>query len=77
MIIAKNFCKDSLVATIISLVSIDQAISNLNYRSDRSLKYQLVHAIRRFYSDELSVQHLAGVPSEDLIHCGAPATIPI
>jgi hypothetical protein len=43
------------MASVITLQGIDRAISNLNYRSKKSLKYRLVNAIRQFYTDQASV----------------------
>jgi formylglycine-generating enzyme required for sulfatase activity len=56
-----------IVAAIISLNSIEETINQLNYRSDKSLKYKLLHAIRAFYTDEASVRTIEAIPPEPLI----------
>ena len=56
------------MAAVISLKGIDQAIANLNYQNETTLKYRLVHAIRGFYlKDESSVQTLQEIDAELLI----------
>jgi formylglycine-generating enzyme required for sulfatase activity len=62
------FPQEVPVAAVISLKGIDQAIANLNYQNETTLKYRLVHAIRGFYlKDESSVQTLQEIDAELLI----------
>ena len=55
------------MASLITLKGIDQAISNLNYQSKKSLKYRLVTVLRQFYEDESSVESLQGIDADELI----------
>jgi len=55
------------VAAVISLKGIDQAIADLNYQNENTLKYRLVHAIRRHYEDESSVGSIQGIDAEELV----------
>jgi len=55
------------VATVISLKGIDEAISDLNYRDHKTLKYRLIHAIREFYESEGAVTTLQGIDTDRLV----------
>lgn len=55
------------MAAVISLKGINQAISNLNYQNEKTLKYGLVHAISRLYEDESSVESIQGIDTEELV----------
>ncbi len=56
------------MAAVISLKGIDQAIADLDYQNENTLKYRLVHAIRAFYQeDESSIQTLQEIDAEVLI----------
>ncbi len=55
------------MAAVISLKGINQAIFNLNYENEKTLKYGLVHAISRLYEDESSVESIQGIDREELV----------
>jgi len=55
------------VSIISSLKDIDQAIAELNYRSETTLKYKLIHAIRNWYTSEGSLEALQAIDPEDLV----------
>lgn len=55
------------MATVISLKGIDEAISDLNYRDHKTLKYRLIHAIREFYESEGAVTTLQGIDTDRLV----------
>jgi len=55
------------VVTVISLKGIDEAISSLNYRDNKTLKYRLVHAIRESYESKGSVSTLQGIDTDELV----------
>jgi len=55
------------VAAIIKLIDIDEAITDLHYKNKDTLKYKLVHAIRRYYEHEGSAESLQHIDTEDLI----------
>jgi formylglycine-generating enzyme required for sulfatase activity len=55
------------VSIIISLKDIDEAVEGLNYRSDTTLKYKLIHAVRNCYTDKSSVQALKAIDTEELV----------
>ncbi|MDQ7838587.1 MAG: SUMF1/EgtB/PvdO family nonheme iron enzyme [Thermodesulfobacteriota bacterium] len=59
--------QEVLVATVISLKGIDEAISDLNYRDHKTLKYRLIHAIREFYESEGAVTTLQGIDTDRLV----------
>ncbi|MDO9462499.1 MAG: hypothetical protein Q7J61_01700, partial [Deltaproteobacteria bacterium] len=59
--------QEVLVATVISLKGIDEAISSLNYRDNKTLKYRLIHAIREFYESEGAVTTLQGIDTDRLV----------
>ena len=52
---------------IITLKDIEEAIDNLNYKSETTLKSKLIHAIRNFYQNESSVEALTSIDVEDLV----------
>jgi len=55
------------VAAVISLKGIDQAIADLDYQNENTLKYGLVHAIRRHYEDESSIVSIQDIDAEELV----------
>jgi formylglycine-generating enzyme required for sulfatase activity len=55
------------MGVVISVKGINQAIANLNYQNEKTLKYTLVHAITRLYEDESSVESVQGVGTEELV----------
>ena len=55
------------MSIISSLKDIDQAIAELNYRSETTLKYKLIHAIRNWYTSEGSLEALQAIDPEDLV----------
>lgn len=55
------------MAAVISLKGIDQAIANLDYQNEKTLKYGLVHAIRRHYEDESSIGSIQDIDAEELV----------
>ncbi|MDP2799484.1 MAG: hypothetical protein Q8O60_06340, partial [Deltaproteobacteria bacterium] len=59
--------QEVLVATVISLKGIDEAISSLNYRDNKTLKYRLVHAIRESYESKGAVTTLQGIDTDELV----------
>ncbi len=54
------------MAAVISLKGIDEAIANLNYRNETSLKFRLVHTVRNFHEHE-GLESLASVDTNELI----------
>lgn len=52
---------------VITIKGIDEAISSLNYRNQKSPKYLLVQAIRGRYVHEASIQSLESIDTETLI----------
>ncbi|MGV8057683.1 MAG: SUMF1/EgtB/PvdO family nonheme iron enzyme [Smithellaceae bacterium] len=52
---------------IITLKDIEEAIDNLNYRSETTLKSKLIRAIRNFYPDESSIEALESIDTEELV----------
>ena len=62
-----KFEKEILVAFILTLKGVDNAISNLNYSNKNTLKYRYVHHIRQFYSDGGPVESVGEIGSEELI----------
>ena len=55
------------MSIISSLKDIDQAIAELNYRSETTLKYKLIHAIRNWYTSESSLEALQAIDTEELV----------
>ncbi len=51
----------------ITLNGVDQAISNLNYKNNESLKYRLASLIRHNYTSEGSVESLKSIPSDEIV----------
>ncbi|MEE8303560.1 MAG: hypothetical protein V3S24_14125, partial [Candidatus Tectomicrobia bacterium] len=54
------------MAAVISLKGIDEAIANLNYRNETSLKFRLIHAVRNCYEHE-GLESLTSVDTNELI----------
>lgn len=52
---------------VISLKGIDEAISSLPYRDNKTLKYRLVHAIRESYESKGAVTTLQGIDTDELV----------
>ncbi len=59
--------QEVLVATVISLNGIDEAISNLNYKNNKTLKYKLVHIIREFHESESAIATLQDIDTDELV----------
>jgi len=55
------------VAAIITLKYIEEAINNLNYKSETTLKSKLINAVRKFYRDENSIETVKSIDTEDLV----------
>ncbi len=55
------------MAAVISLKGIDQAIANLDYQKEKTLRYTLVHAIRGYYEDESSIGSIQDIDAEELV----------
>jgi len=55
------------MASAITLEGIDQAISNLRYKNENTLKYRFVQNIRQYYASESSVEFLKEIDHEALI----------
>ena len=55
------------MSIISSLKDIDDAIEGLNYRSDTTLKYKLIHAVRNRYAEASSLQALRAIDTEELV----------
>ena len=55
------------MASAITLEGIDQAISNLQYKNENTLKYRFVQYIRQYYASEDSVVNLNEIDHEALI----------
>ncbi|MEW6327786.1 MAG: SUMF1/EgtB/PvdO family nonheme iron enzyme [Thermodesulfobacteriota bacterium] len=55
------------MATLISLKGIDEAISNLKYRDNKTLKYKLIHTIREFYGSEGAVATPQAIDTDELV----------
>ncbi|HLZ19884.1 MAG TPA: SUMF1/EgtB/PvdO family nonheme iron enzyme [Smithellaceae bacterium] len=52
---------------IIRLSDIDEAIENLRYKSETTLKAKLVRAVRQYYTDDTSSETLQAIDTEDLV----------
>jgi hypothetical protein len=55
------------VSVIITLTNIEEAMDNLNYRSESTLKSKLIRAVRNFYPDESSIGTLKSIDAEELV----------
>jgi formylglycine-generating enzyme required for sulfatase activity len=55
------------MASIITLVGIDNAILSLNYSNKNTFKYKYVHHIRQYYTSENSVESVGEIDNEELI----------
>ncbi|MEN6620133.1 MAG: SUMF1/EgtB/PvdO family nonheme iron enzyme [Smithella sp.] len=53
--------------SIITIQNIEETISNLNYRSETTLKSKLIRAVRNFYTDENSIEALTSINTEELV----------
>ena len=51
----------------ISIDGIEKAISALEYRNSRSLKYRLIHAIKQFYDSDQAHQNIQAIDPDELI----------
>ncbi len=56
-----------LAGSIITIQGIDEAISNLGYRSEKSPKYRLVSLIRTYYNGNGSTGEVTKIDTEELI----------
>lgn len=52
---------------IIRLSDIDEAIENLRYKSETTLKAKLVRAVRQYYTDDTTSETLQAIDTEDLV----------
>ena len=52
---------------VIRLQDIDEAIENLHYKSETTLKAKLVRAVRQYYTDDSSSESLAAIDTEELV----------
>jgi len=52
---------------IIRLQDIDEAIENLHYKSETTLKAKLLRAVRQYYTDDSSSETLATIDTEELV----------
>jgi formylglycine-generating enzyme required for sulfatase activity len=55
------------VSIIISLQDIDEAIENLRYKNETTLKAKLLKAVRQCYPDDVSPDSLLAIQTEDLV----------
>ncbi|HOW56732.1 MAG TPA: hypothetical protein PKZ12_01925, partial [Smithellaceae bacterium] len=55
------------MANIIGLKDIDDAIADLNYKNETTLKYRLVQAVRSFYEDDESLESVKSIDVEELV----------
>jgi formylglycine-generating enzyme required for sulfatase activity len=55
------------VAVILKIQDIDEAITNLQYRSKETLKYKLIHILRQYYADDSSVDSLQSITHDEII----------
>ncbi|MCP3925401.1 MAG: hypothetical protein GY714_22740, partial [Desulfobacterales bacterium] len=51
----------------ITFSGVDNAISNLNYRNKKALKYKFVKAVRGFYSEEAQFDSISQIEVDELI----------
>ena len=65
--INEKFEKEILLASILTLKGVDNAISNLNYSNKNTLKYRYVHYIRQFYRNGDPVESVGEIGNENLI----------
>ncbi len=52
---------------IVTMAGIDEALSNLHYVNEKSLKYRLIRAIREAYRDENSIESLRNIETDELV----------
>lgn len=52
---------------IIKLQDIDEAIENLHYKNETTLKSRLLRAVRQYYSDDSSAESLQTIDAEELV----------
>lgn len=55
------------MAAILKIQDIDDAISNLNYKSRETLKYKLIQTLRQYYTDDSTVESLQSINHDELI----------
>ncbi|HBH87127.1 MAG TPA: hypothetical protein DDY17_05950, partial [Syntrophaceae bacterium] len=55
------------MAVILKIQDIDEAITNLQYRSKETLKYKLIHILRQYYADDSSVDSLQSITHDEII----------
>ena len=51
----------------ISIAGIEKAVSALEYRNSRSIKYRLIHAIKQFYDSDQAHQNIQAIDPDELI----------
>lgn len=52
---------------IITIKDIEEAVNNLNYKSETTLKSKLIRAVRNYYPDESSIETLKAIDTEELV----------
>lgn len=52
---------------VIKLQDIDEAIENLHYKNETTLKSRLLRAVRQYYSDDASAESLQTIDAEELV----------
>jgi formylglycine-generating enzyme required for sulfatase activity/ElaB/YqjD/DUF883 family membrane-anchored ribosome-binding protein len=55
------------VPIVIKLQDIDEAIENLRYKNETTLKSRLLRAVRQYYSDDDSAESLQTIDAEELV----------
>ena len=55
------------MANIIGIKDIDDAIADLNYKNETTLKYRLVRAVRSYYEDDTSLESVKTIDAEELV----------
>jgi len=55
------------VPIVIRLQDIDEAIENLHYKSETTLKAKLIRAVRQYYIDDSSSESLQAIDTEELV----------
>ena len=52
---------------IVKLQDIDEAVENLHYKSETTLKFKLLRALRHYYADETAAESLQSIDTEELV----------
>jgi formylglycine-generating enzyme required for sulfatase activity len=56
------------VATVISLIGVDEAIEQLKITNEHSLKFRLLHEIRQSYQNDEQLESRTAIEAKDIIH---------